>query len=236
MATSFTTVHLDATASTQDDARRLFSDEPVLVTAASQSAGRGRSGAKWVDADRSLAASLAFRPEWPPESWSLISLVAGLAALDALGDVRLKWPNDVVYGKDKVAGILSESDGEVAVVGIGVNLWWSKPISGAGALWADDRGAEVARSLATAWAGRLLDRLGADPNDWGRDEYQSHCITIGEEIAWEPAGAGTAVGVDERGRLQVETTGGLIALDSGAVRQVRESRIKNQESRTKSQD
>lgn len=222
-------MHLDATASTQDDARRLFSGDPVLVTAASQSAGRGRSGAKWVDSDRSLAASVAFRPVWPPDLWSLIPLVAGLAAVDALGDVRLKWPNDVVRRKDKVAGILSESDGEVAVVGIGVNLWWSKPIRGAGALWVDDRGAEVARSLASIWAARLLDRLDADPGNWGRDEYQSYCTTIGEEIAWEPAGAGTAVGVDERGRLEVETADGLIALDSGAVRMVRESRIKNQD-------
>jgi BirA family biotin operon repressor/biotin-[acetyl-CoA-carboxylase] ligase len=229
-----TTTHLEATSSTQDDARRLFSGDPMLVTAASQSAGRGRSGAKWVDSDRSLAASVAFRPGWPPESWSLIPLVAGLAAVDALGDVRLKWPNDVVRGKEKVAGILSESDGEVAVVGIGVNLWWSQPISGATGLWAEDRGAEVARSLASVWAERLVDRLAADPNDWGRDEYQSYCTTIGEEIAWQPAGAGTAVGVDERGRLEVETVDGLIALDSGAVRQIRESRTKSQEPRPES--
>jgi BirA family biotin operon repressor/biotin-[acetyl-CoA-carboxylase] ligase len=229
-----TTTHLEATSSTQDDARRLFSGDPTLVTAASQSAGRGRSGAKWVDSDRSLAASVAFRPGWPPESWSLIPLVAGLAAVDALGDVRLKWPNDVVRGKEKVAGILSESDGEVAVVGIGVNLWWSQPISGATGLWAEDRGAEVARSLASVWAERLVDRLAADPNDWGRDEYQSYCTTIGEEIAWQPAGAGTAVGVDERGRLEVETVDGLIALDSGAVRQIRESRTKSQEPRPES--
>jgi BirA family biotin operon repressor/biotin-[acetyl-CoA-carboxylase] ligase len=234
MATPLTKVHLDATSSTQDDARRLFSGDPMLVTAASQSAGRGRSGAKWVDSDRSLAASVAFRPGWPPESWSLIPLVAGLAAVDALGDVRLKWPNDVVRGKEKVAGILSESDGEVAVVGIGVNLWWSQPISGATGLWAEDRGAEVARSLASVWAERLVDRLAADPNDWGRDEYQSYCTTIGEEIAWQPAGAGTAVGVDERGRLEVETVDGLIALDSGAVRQIRESRTKSQEPRPES--
>ncbi|MEX0826305.1 MAG: biotin--[acetyl-CoA-carboxylase] ligase [Acidimicrobiia bacterium] len=227
-------MHLDTTASTQDDARRLFSGDPMLVTAASQSAGRGRSGAKWVDSDRSLAASLAFRPGWQPDLWSLIPLVAGLAAVDALGNVRLKWPNDVVRGKEKVAGILSESDGEVAVVGIGVNLWWSKPMSGAGALWVEDRGAEAARSLASVWAERLLDRLDADPNDWGRDEYQSYCTTIGEEIAWEPAGAGTAVGVDERGRLEVEAADGLIALDSGAVRMVRE--FKSQEPRAKSQE
>jgi BirA family biotin operon repressor/biotin-[acetyl-CoA-carboxylase] ligase len=226
-----TTTHLEATSSTQDDARRLFSGDPTLVTAASQSAGRGRSGAKWVDSDRSLAASVAFRPRWSHDSWALIPLVAGLAAVDALEDVRLKWPNDVVRGKDKVAGILSESDGEVAVVGIGVNLWWSNPIRGAGALWVEDRGAEVARSLASVWAERLLDRLDADPGDWGRDEYQSYCTTIGEDISWEPAGAGTAVGVDERGRLEVETVDGLIALDSGAVRMVRESRIKNKTDR-----
>jgi BirA family biotin operon repressor/biotin-[acetyl-CoA-carboxylase] ligase len=214
-------MHLDATSSTQDDARRLFDGEPVLVTAASQTAGRGRSGAKWVDADRSLAASLAFRPGWPAAGWRVIPLVAGLAAVDSLGEVRLKWPNDVMRGDDKVAGILSESDGEIVVVGIGVNLWWSQPIRGAGALWAEDRGAEDARLLASAWAARLLDRLEGDPADWGRAEYQGLCSTIGKEIAWEPRGVGRAVGIDDQGRLQVETTNGLTALDSGAVSLVR---------------
>jgi BirA family transcriptional regulator, biotin operon repressor / biotin---[acetyl-CoA-carboxylase] ligase len=223
------TFHLDATSSTQDDARRLFTGEPVLVTAASQAAGRGRSGAKWLNADRSLAASLAFRPGWPTARWGLIPLVAGLAAVDALGDLRLKWPNDVVRGTEKVAGILAESDGDAVVVGLGVNLWWSKPIGGAGALWGEDRGAEAGRLLASAWATRLLHRLDADPEDWGRAEYLSRCSTIGEEIAWEPAGDGTAVGIDDQGRLEVETTAGVIALDSGAVRMVRESRIKNQD-------
>lgn len=221
MATSFTTVHLDATTSTQDDARRLFSDEPVLVTAASQSAGRGRSGAKWVDADRSLAASLAFRPEWPPRTWGVIPLVAGLAALDALGDLELKWPNDVVRGTEKVAGILSEANGEMVVVGIGVNLWWSKPIAGAGGLWNEDRGGEAARLLAEKWAARLLDRLVPGPVEWGRAAYESRCSTVGKEIAWEPAGAGRAVGIDDQGRLLVEATDGPVALDSGAVRLVR---------------
>lgn len=221
MATPVTTLHLDATSSTQDDARRLFTGEPVLVTAASQAAGRGRSGAKWVDADRSLAASLAFRARWPAENWGLIPLVAGLAAIDALGDLRLKWPNDVVRGSEKVAGILSESDGEAVVVGLGVNLWWPGPVRGAGALWGEDRGAGAARLLASAWAAHLLGRLAADPVDWGREEYLTRCSTIGEEIAWEPTGVGRAVGVDDQGRLQVETTNGRIALDSGAVRLVR---------------
>ena len=221
MATSPLAVHLGTTASTQDDARRLFEGEPVVVTAARQTAGRGRSGARWIDADRALAASLAFRPRWPEAAWGRIPLVAGLAAVDVLAGVDLKWPNDVVRRGDKVAGILSEAADGVVVVGMGVNLWWRRPLPGAASLWDEDRGIDEARALGEAWASRLTERLVDGPDDWGRDEYQRHCTLIGEEISWEPDGRGIATGVDAFGRLIAEVDGELVALDSGEVRVVR---------------
>ena len=221
MATSPIAVHLGTTSSTQDDARRLFGGDPVLVTAARQTAGRGRSGARWVDSDRSLAASVAFRSSWPEPAWSRIPLVAGLAAVDVLGEVALKWPNDVVRSGSKLAGILSEAADGVVVVGMGVNLWWKRPLAGAGSLWEEDRGIGAAREIGEAWATRLLERVAPGPDAWGRDEYQSRCAVIGEEITWEPNGCGVATGVDEFGRLIVAVDGEVVALESGEVRTVR---------------
>lgn len=222
MATSPTAVHLGTTSSTQDDARRLFEGDPVVVTAARQTAGRGRSGARWIDADRALAASVAFRPEWPEPSWSRIPLVAGLAATDVLEGLRLKWPNDVVRGSDKIAGILSEAADGVVVVGMGVNLWWSRPLDGAGTFWDADRGIDEARAIGESWASRLIERIAGGHDEWGHDEYQRRCVLIGEAITWEPDGHGIATGVDAFGRLIVAVEGELVALESGAVRMVRE--------------
>ncbi|HSM01183.1 MAG TPA: biotin--[acetyl-CoA-carboxylase] ligase [Acidimicrobiia bacterium] len=221
MATSPIAVHLGTTSSTQDDARRLFEGRPVVVTAARQTAGRGRSGARWIDADRALAVSLALRPAWPEASWGRVPLVAGLAAADVLGDLGLKWPNDVIRGDDKIAGILTEAADGVVVVGMGVNLWWRRPIDGAGSLWDQDHGIEEARMLGEVWAIRMLTRMQAEADDWGRAEYQERCAVIGEEITWEPDGHGVAVGIDGFGRLIVEVDDELVALDSGAVRMVR---------------
>ena len=221
MATSPIAVHLGTTASTQDDARRLFEGEPLVVTAARQTAGRGRTGAKWVDADRALAASVAFRPAWPEASWGRIPLVAGLAAVDSLPGVGLKWPNDVVRDGEKIAGILSEASDGVVVVGMGVNLWWRRPLEGAGSLWPDDRGIDEARAIGEAWASRLIERMARGSEDWGHAEYQGRCVLIGEALTWEPDGHGVATGVDAFGRLIVDVEGELVALESGAVRTVR---------------
>lgn len=229
MATPLGVVHLDSVSSTQDEARRRFADEPLLVTAAHQTKGRGRSGASWVNAERALAASLALRLQWPAEARPRITLVAGLAAAEVLAGVGLKWPNDVVVEGGKVGGILVESDGAVAVVGLGVNLWWSRPMAEAASLLAADPGPEEGPRLAVAWAEALLRRLGLGPDSWGRREYLRRCVTVGREITWDPHGRGRAMGVDEHGRLLVETERGVVALDSGEVRHV-ESQVSGRKS------
>lgn len=118
--------------------------EICLAVADAQTAGRGRSGRRWVaPPGAALLASLGFRPAWlaPERAWRLAGTV-GLAMADAAeevaglkdGTIRLKWPNDLVHETDdgvrKLAGVLGETSGlgtddPRAVIGIGVNADWA---------------------------------------------------------------------------------------------------------------
>ncbi|HET6389492.1 biotin--[acetyl-CoA-carboxylase] ligase [Hyphomicrobium sp.] len=133
-------VHLPETGSTNADAMRLaLSGEelPLWVLADRQTGGRGRSGRAWASEPGNLHASVAFRCEAPLEKAGQLSLLAGIAVIDAVRatmdlapgtDLRLKWPNDILIGRAKAGGILVEStsaragSGFLAVLGFGLNL------------------------------------------------------------------------------------------------------------------
>lgn len=173
-----------------------------------------------------MYSSLAFRPSWPAATWPRITLAAGLAVRAGLAALTpttpdLKWPNDLVVGGNKLGGILTEAEGDLVMVGCGVNLWWPEPPPGVVAACPDDPGAGLGRALAETWATALLDSLGGGPQQWGASAYRNACATLGAEITWEPEGKGTAIDVDESGRLIVETATGTVALGSGEVRSVR---------------
>lgn len=214
---------VETTASTQDEARLGYPGWPLLVVAARQTAGRGRRGRPWETAPRALAASLAFAPAWPESAWPRLTLAAGLAACHALPDgILLEWPNDLVWGGAKVGGLLTEAQGGVVTVGLGVNLYWPRPsIAGAGAIFERDPGPGRAQSLAAAWAADLLARVAAGPEGWGRDEYAAACATLGQEVAWEPGGRGRALTVQDDGGLVVATPAGRRVLYAGEVHTVR---------------
>ena len=100
--------------------------------ARSQSAGRGRRGSAWVSPPGNLYASLLLSEPSPKPLAPQLSFVAALALHDALCDcaprlgplLKLKWPNDVLLGPDKLAGILIEGESEpvfAVVIGFGVN-------------------------------------------------------------------------------------------------------------------
>jgi BirA family biotin operon repressor/biotin-[acetyl-CoA-carboxylase] ligase len=215
--------------STQDEARALMAetDRWALVVASSQSGGRGRGGTQWLDADRAIALSVAFTPDWPTEAWGPIPLIAGLAMREALLQtfgvtVTLKWPNDLMTDQGKVGGILSEADDGSLAVGCGVNLYWSAPtIEGAAGLLPTDPGPESNVPLARLFADLLFSAIDSDPSLWDRDAYEASCSTLGEEIEWGPSGRGLAVGIAVDGGLIVETDAGTTALRSGSVHQVR---------------
>ncbi len=106
---------------------------PLWITAAVQTAGRGRRGRAWSTQRGNLAATLLMVTDKPPAEAAQLSFVAALAACDladtclGVGAARLKWPNDVMVYGDKAVGILVESgarpDGRLwLAVGIGINL------------------------------------------------------------------------------------------------------------------
>src|SRR5262249_38207565 len=105
---------------------------PLWVTAGRQSAGRGRRGRSWVSEPGNLYTSLLLTDPAPPEHWPELSFVAALAIHDAVAEVApairpqlaIKWPNDLLLGGAKFAGILAEGEGAeggAVAVGIGVN-------------------------------------------------------------------------------------------------------------------
>lgn len=106
---------------------------PVWITAALQTAGRGRRGRAWSTQKGNLAATLLTASDVPAAEAAQLSFVAALAACDladaclGAGAARLKWPNDVLIHGRKAVGILVESGGRPdgrlwLAVGIGVNL------------------------------------------------------------------------------------------------------------------
>jgi BirA family transcriptional regulator, biotin operon repressor / biotin---[acetyl-CoA-carboxylase] ligase len=123
-----------ATESTNDDARaaaRSGAPEGAVFLASSQSAGRGRLGREWVSPPGGVYLSVVLRPRVAPAEVSSLSLAVALGVamgLERLGiKPRLKWPNDLLLGDGKLAGLLSEmsveSDAvEWVVAGVGVNV------------------------------------------------------------------------------------------------------------------
>ncbi len=227
LATPYAFVALPSVGSTQDEARRRAKDgQPLLVVAERQVAGRGRTGRVWLEAPRAMYASLAMTPQWPSDAWPRLTLVAGLAARTALHDaagrdIGLKWPNDLVDPEGKLGGILTEAEGDLVVIGCGVNLWWPDAPDGIAAALDADPGPAAAAEVASRWASEILAVAAADPDEWGVAAYRAACVTVGTDIVWDPGGAGRAVAIDAGGGLVVETAHGVITLTSGEVRAVR---------------
>lgn len=124
--------------STNDEAKALLKQgarEGTVVKALRQTAGRGRRGRPWVSEPGNLYFSFILEPDCPLMQTSQLSFVMAVAVgeailpyLNASEILSYKWPNDLLINKEKVAGILieTESDGkqlaQACVVGIGVNL------------------------------------------------------------------------------------------------------------------
>ena len=121
--------------STNDLARALANKgepEGTVVLAEAQSRGRGKWNRRWVSpAGQGIWMSIILKPKLKPEDIARITLVAAVAVVKALRDypglsVSIKWPNDILLGDKKIAGILSEMEtGEkklkFVIVGIGLN-------------------------------------------------------------------------------------------------------------------
>lgn len=227
------------TASTNADlaaqARRGAPGGLVLV-AEEQVAGRGRLDRTWTSPPRSgLTLSVLLRPAVDATRWGWLPLLAGLATAEAVSrlaevDVALKWPNDLLVGGRKLAGLLAERVGDAVVLGLGLNV----------TLRADERPVPEATSLALEGAActdrdpllravlrRLSVRLdawtaaGGDPREGLAADYRARCGTLGRAVRVDVPGGtaveGRAMDVDDAGRLVVQTASGTVALAAGDV-------------------
>lgn len=210
-------LHLRETTSTNDRARVLAvagAPHGTLVTAAVQTAGRGRQGRTWIAPPGSaLLLSLVLRELDP-----LLSLRAGLAVADLAGsDARVKWPNDVLVDRLKVAGILAEGRPQEgwAVLGIGVNVALEPGdlIAGAGTLGRPREG--LGSALAELL--RALEHRLREPPEVCLAAVRERDALLGQPVSWA-GGAGVGAGISSSGALRVRLDGGgETVLDAGEV-------------------
>jgi drug/metabolite transporter, DME family len=213
---------------------------PALVLTERQTAGRGRGINSWWSADGALTFSLILDARecgLAPDRWPQVSLTAGLAICEALetfiprGQLKLKWPNDVMLAGKKLCGILSEipstAKGRI-VVGVGINVNNS---------FQDSPPAleHLAGSLADFTASRLdltevlirvlqqmeleFSLLAEGPLEFSK-RFRERCWLNGREVSIASGLAeiqGFCNGIDEEGALLVQTTAGTERILSGTV-------------------
>ncbi len=120
----------DRVGSTQSEARLALENgeaAPFWILAHQQTKGRGRSGRHWQSAHGNYSGSLVWPMPEKKADASKFSFVLALALANVfeglgLGSIDIKWPNDVLIGMKKIAGILLEAEGEFLIMGVGVNL------------------------------------------------------------------------------------------------------------------
>jgi BirA family biotin operon repressor/biotin-[acetyl-CoA-carboxylase] ligase len=214
-------------------------DEGLVVLADFQRAGRGRLDRTWASPPRaSLLCSILLRP--PIQAGQLQLVVAAVAlsirvALERLSGLRaqLKWPNDLVVGDNKLAGLLAEvietSSGFAVVVGLGVNLTFDGPDDVPATSVRRETGLTIVpRALLDIVLEELeVRRLQLESNEGRatlRSEYERALATLGVLVRVEQADrsfVGRAQGVDAEGRLLVEVEGEVMTFDVGDVVHVR---------------
>jgi BirA family biotin operon repressor/biotin-[acetyl-CoA-carboxylase] ligase len=216
--------------------------EGTLVLAESQTSGRGRLGRSWHSpAGRNLYFTLILKPPCGPAEAALIPLTAGLAGAEAIGRLtgtqpEVKWPNDLMLGGRKIAGILSEMECRGVVVrfvvlGVGLNVNMTAAdlppelAAQAGSLrLALGRPFDRAKVLA-AFLNRLETRYRTLVSG-GRAElladYRQVCQTLGSRVQYALENelvTGTAEEIDGEGNLLVrrEADGRMIRITAGDV-------------------
>lgn len=216
--------------------------EGAVYLAEQQTAGRGRGGHSW-ESDQSVGiyCSVILRPQMSPADSLLLSLIAGLAVAESVEQMTglhpdLRWPNDVLLGKRKVCGILTEMNAEptqvrYVVIGIGLNVnhtSFSAELEPIATSLRIDSGREWSRVALTAALLKSLDSAYRKLVTGGiparaevlrtfeeRSSFaRSRNVRVGDKEGYE----GVTEGLDERGFLLVRTREGLRTVLSGDVR------------------
>jgi BirA family biotin operon repressor/biotin-[acetyl-CoA-carboxylase] ligase len=218
---------VELTGSTQNDLLQLVEsnialDGQVIVTEF-QSNGRGRLDRRFEAPPQSaLLFSLYITPTRARSDWSFISLLAALAMREVITEnltekTTLKWPNDILIGDKKVAGLLAQQIGDGVIVGIGLNV----------AMGADELPVPTATSLALSGSNNLdrnlllsafLNRFENIFKDWdsGNDfleKYRQVSSTLGRQVRVEVLGRDSI----EAEAVSITAQGALILSDGAEV-------------------
>jgi len=210
-----------------------------VCTAELQTAGRGRRGRKWASPYASnIYLSVAWAFKGGASALEGLSLAVGVAVADALAaagveGVSLKWPNDILHSRRKLAGILIEVTGNMTgpchvVVGIGLNV--NMPASAVASIdqpWVDLQsilGAKVERNFLMGLLLNELMPLLQSFEDGGfsvyRDRWQALDAFSGQPVNilyGQERVAGTAMGVDDSGAIVLQTETGVREFNGGEV-------------------
>jgi BirA family transcriptional regulator, biotin operon repressor / biotin---[acetyl-CoA-carboxylase] ligase len=215
----------------------------AVLIAEHQTAGRGRHGRGWSATPRaqitmSVGVSVV---DVPAAGWGWLPLAAGVAIVDTVAPLLeatgvragLKWPNDVLAGPPdspgKLAGILAEVAKPVVVIGLGLNVTQSpEEVDGPGATSLLDLGVtapdrhQLVRELLRELGGRIVGWRAARGADWAlAADYRAHSLTMGTRVRVQLPGGkelvGTATGIDDQGRLCLETGAETVVVSAGDV-------------------
>jgi BirA family biotin operon repressor/biotin-[acetyl-CoA-carboxylase] ligase len=219
--------------------------EGSVFLAEEQTAGRGRGGHAWVSPPgEGLYVSVLLRPALAAGDVLWLSLIAGLAARDAVARVTgripdLRWPNDLLLDEKKVGGILTEISADAqqvrhAVIGMGLNVnqtVFYESLQGAATSLRLASGREWPREELLAALLQSLDAEysalhtggGSEATRSVRRRFEAGCslargVRVRVEDHGAPAFTGITAGLDARGFLQVETEAGMRTVMSGGVR------------------
>ena len=226
---------LDSTNRWLLDEARKGAPAGLVAVADHQLSGRGRRGRAWeAPVGSSLLVSLLLRPRVAPDRLQTVTMAVALALADALGatcdiDARLKWPNDLVVGERKIAGLLAEAElaGDkvlALVVGVGCNLaqaTFPGDLASTATSCAIESGRAPERdALLDDFLDRVDQRL-AEPFAAVVVDYRARLATLGRDVRVEldrRVVIGRAGDVDDCGRLVVTPTSGpAVAVAVGDV-------------------
>ncbi|MBS3886233.1 MAG: biotin--[acetyl-CoA-carboxylase] ligase [Firmicutes bacterium] len=213
--------------------------EGTVILSEEQLAGRGRLGRSWVSPAGGIWLSLILRPQLAPHKAQLITLLAAVAAVEATQKTTglvpgIKWPNDLLLGGRKLAGILTEVSAEMErvnylVLGIGLNANLSaEHFQGELADSATSLLLELGQSVCRVrWVQNFLtlfEQAYLATEEQGFASvlacWRRYSVTLGQDVIVSLGSRsvhGTALDIDEQGALLVKTVSGLETFLSGEV-------------------
>lgn len=233
---------LDSVNSTNDYLKKLGNEggeNGTVVAAREQTKGKGRLGRTWQSKkDDGIAFSVLLRPNVAPSEVSAITPLAGLAVCKAIReytklDCVIKWPNDIIVGRKKLVGILTEMSAEFdaveyVITGIGINVdhtSFPEEIAFKATSLLLETGRHIDKNEFLACVLEHLENEFVKNNleltPTALSEYTDLCATVGRSVTFQRGTrriSGMAVGVSEHGELKVMMSDGTISLvNSGEV-------------------